>query len=114
MTELADHGHDKPVFGCDDCIKVGNRGTPEHPAEGWTFYRVDVTKEMTAYYYVLAPSKEAAQADANEIVLDRMDFETMGPDSYVSPAMESPPSGEPLWTGGPDGDWTVTPAKGAA
>jgi len=114
MTQIADHGHDKPVFGCDDCIKVGNRGTPEHPAEGWTFYRVDVTKEMTSYYYVLAPSKEAAQADADEIVLSSLDYETTGPDAYVGSASSEPPAGEPLWTGGPDGDWTVTPARRSA
>lgn len=113
MTEIADHGHDKPVFGCDQCIRVGNRGTPENPPNGWTFYRVDVTEERSSYYYVLAPSKEAAQDDANEIELDDRDFETTGPDAYAS-AIDTPPPGEPLWTGGPDGDWSVTPAKGAA
>lgn len=107
------HGHDKPVFGCDECIAVGNRGTPQHPANGWTYYRVDVDKTLTSYYYVLAPSQKAAQEDADAVDLEDSYFDVEGPFAYANPVDGQPPPDEPLWTGGPDGDWDVTP-KGEA
>jgi hypothetical protein len=106
---MADHKqtHPRAVFGCDECIALGNRGTPdggEMPA-GWAYYRVDVTRTLSSYYYVRAANKEAATADAKEITLHREDFAEDDTDTYVFGPV-TPEHGDLIWTGGPDGDWT--------
>lgn len=110
---MKDHGHSKPVFGCNECIFLASRGSApvgEVP-NGWKYYRIEATKTMTSYYYVLAPSRAAAEADAEEIVLDPTDYEVDDDSSYVMEVKVPPTPGEPLWTGGPGGEWTSVPRE---
>lgn len=96
------HGHDKPVFGCDECIAVADIGGDAK------WFQVDVTRSLLSYYYLRANTRDAAQQDADEIQLDRTHFVLGDESSYVVELSEPPPPGEPYWTGGPDGSWETT------
>lgn len=106
MPETAQHGHERPVFGCDRCIEVGNRYSAEGelPA-GWAYYRVEVTRTGTSEYFIKAPSREIAELDAEQVDLDRFDFGLDDEDTYVSPKPEMPAPGDAIYTGSRHGTW---------
>lgn len=107
----AQHGHDRPVFGCDRCIEVGNRFSVEGELpNGWAYYRVEISKSLSSFFYTKAASREIAVLDANEIDLDRFDFiMDADEDVHVSINPATPEHGDSIWTGGPDGDWETMP-----
>jgi hypothetical protein len=93
-------GHDKPVFGCDDCIKAA--GPAER--EGELFF-VSVLRSSSSEYYVEAKSIEEARRIANEDPLDDDYFDDDEDDVYVTAFSGEPRKGEPLLT--TEGDWDV-------
>lgn len=102
----AQHGHERPVFGCDQCIEVGNRYSAEGELpDGWAYYRVEVTRTMSSDYYIKAPSRKIAVEDAEVIDLSRDEFNHEEQEVYVSQQPATPQNGDVIYTGGPDGTW---------
>ena len=72
--------------------------------DGKTLYRVDVVKTREAVLWILADSRDAAEADAQELAADLYDDDMVGDDDVSAVEASKPPEPETLvWSGGPDG-----------
>lgn len=71
-------------------------------------YRVDVTDQRTATFFVLAPDEDTARNDAEELVWDFWSDEwENNVDLDVRPLSSDVrlPKHAKVWSGGPDGEW---------
>ncbi len=74
-------------------------------------YEVLVTQ--TTYAYIAADTYEAAAADAKEMSFSGPDWE-FDTDMHVMKCRHDIDPREPVWTGGPDGDWVPASDLAAA
>ncbi len=74
----------------------------------WT---VDATQTRTVTFYVEAESREAAEADAEELAsgFRLEEWDDVEVDLYAHRSVQGPRPGRGLWTGGPDGEWVTVP-----
>lgn len=90
-------GHEKAVFGCDDCIKAA--GPAESPDGDW--YCIEKYRTSYSRYFLRAESVKDARAIADEVKVDDDFFDVADDDDVVTLARTAPEKGEPVW--GPDG-----------
>lgn len=78
---------------------------PQIEIDGKRLFRVDVEERRTAVIYVVADDLAAAKADASVLGHELEEWDDFDTDIGTAPAYIEPRSGQPVWTGGENGDF---------
>lgn len=97
--------HERPVFGCDDCIARANVGMTLE--QGAKTFRVEAERTLSSTFYIVAATKKQAEEEAEELVdtLDNTDYVEADTSCFVTDG--TPGDNDAVWSGGPKGGWSV-------